>query len=191
MSLEAALLEHSAVMRELIAVFNREVVSLTPPQAVVVPADHPAVKAVVKAQKELAEKEAAKKPEAAPIDTPSGEASTPAPATESAKVEAPAVELQPWHEKTAKLYSELATAKPTLDNVRKAVLGINSLLGQPAGREQATALLGRFGAKAVTFKPEMPDKPGLNADQFPAVFEMALEVLAGHLDVTASMEGAA
>jgi hypothetical protein len=31
----------------------------------------------------------------------------------------------------------------------------------------------------------------LNEDQFPAVFEMALEVLAGHLDVTASMEGAA
>jgi hypothetical protein len=187
MSLEAALLEHSTVMRELIAVFNQVANIQIAPQADAAPA----VKAVVKAQKELAEKEAAKKPEAAPIDTPSGEASTPAPATESAKVEAPAVELQPWHEKTAKLYSELATAKPTLDNVRKAVLGINSLLGQPAGREQATALLGRFGAKAVTFKPEMPDKPGLNADQFPAVFEMALEVLAGHLDVTASMEGAA
>jgi hypothetical protein len=42
----------------------------------------------------------------------------------------------------------------------------------------------------VTFKPEMPDKPGLNEDQFPAVFAMALDVLAGRLDVTASMEGA-
>jgi hypothetical protein len=190
MSLEAALIENVAVMRELIAALTAAGTIQTT-QVSAQAASSPAVKAVAKAQKELAEKEAAKKPEAATTDTPSGEASTPVPVIESVKEEAPAVDLQPWHEKTAKLYSELATAKPTLDNVRKAVLGINSLLGQPAGREQATALLGRFGAKAVTFKPEMPDKPGLNEDQFPAVFAMALDVLAGRLDVTASMEGAA
>lgn len=185
MSLEAALLEHSAVMRELIAVFNRGV---QPPPQVACSTNAPGVEKVAKAQKELAEK----KPEAVntlntihpPVET-SGEPSTPARVTESAA--AVDVALQPWAEKTAKLYAELKDGEPSLDNVRKAVLGINSLLGQPAGREQATALLNRFGAKAVTFKPEMPDKPGLNADQFPAVFAMALEVLAGRLDVTASM----
>jgi hypothetical protein len=185
MSLEAALLEHSAVMRELIAALTAAGTIQTAQVSAANTTNAPGVKSVIKAQKDLAEKEA-KKPEATPTDSPSGEASTPAPATESAA----AVELQPWHEKTAKLYAELKDGEPTLDNVRKAVLGINSLLGQPAGREQATALLGRFGAKAVTFKPEMPDKPGLNEDQFPAVFALALDVLAGRIDVTASMEGA-
>lgn len=174
MSLEIALQENTTVMRELIA-------ALTAAGAIAT-AQAPGVDKVIQAQKEVAQKDAAVKKSKTtpdgkePTATASGEVSTSKQADESAA----AVELQPWHEKTAALYEQLKDGKPELANVQKAVLGINSNIG----REQATALLQRFGAQAITAKP---DKKGLDEAQYPEVFALALEVLAGRVDATASM----
>lgn len=162
MSLEAAISENTSALRELIA-------ALTAAGAIQT-ARAPGVDKVVKAQKEADTKKS---------DTPatkSGEPSTAAPVIESADV----VELKPWHEKTAALFAELNGKAPELAQVQKAVLGINT----HCGREQATALLSRFGAQAISPKP---DKKGLDAAQYPEVFALALEVLAGRVDATESM----
>jgi hypothetical protein len=86
----------------------------------------------------------------------------------------------PWAERSAAKFAELKGAAPDLDNVRKAVLGINSLIG----RDQANAVLARFGAQAVTAKD---NKKGLDESQYPDFFTLCLEVLAGKVDATASM----
>ncbi|WP_175982571.1 hypothetical protein [Caballeronia zhejiangensis] len=186
MSLEAAIQENTATMRELIAALTAAG-ALQTAQASAQAASSPAVKAVVKAQKELQNKEAdAKKSETSatgkeqPTAT-SGEASTSAPATESASADADNDPMQPWADKTADLYAKLKDLDPNFANLKDAVLGINRLIG----REQAEAILARFGAQAITTKA---DKKGLDENQYPAVFEMCIEVLAGRADATASME---
>lgn len=174
MSLEAVLEANTTAMRELTAALIAAGAIQT--------AQAPGVDKVVKAQKDLGEKKSKVAP-GLPIDTmvtasdpvaaTSGEASTSKQAEECAD----AVELQPWHEKTAALYAELKDKKPELASVQKAILGVNSLIN----REQATAILQRFGAQAITPKA---DKKGLDEAQFPDVFAMALEVLAGRRDAT-------
>lgn len=177
----AAIVENTNVMRELIAALTAAG-ALQTAQASAQAASSPAVKAVVKAQKELQNKEAdAKKSEQTTEaqTATSGEASTSAPATESASADAG--DLQPWADKTAELYAKLKDLDPNFANLKDAVLGINRLIG----REQAEAILARFGAQAITTKA---DKKGLDENQYPAAFEMCIEVLAGRADATASME---
>ncbi|MDR5772097.1 MULTISPECIES: hypothetical protein [unclassified Caballeronia] len=186
MSLEAALTENTAVMRELIAALTAAG-ALQTAQASAQAASSPAVKAVVKAQKELqdntAKKSTAENRQAAaePTDSPSGEQLTPAQANESAPAGDAEPGSLPWAEKTAELYAKLKDLDPNFANMKDAVLGINRLVG----REQAEAVLGRFGAQAITAKA---DKKGLDEKQYPAVYQMCLGVLAGHIDATASME---
>jgi hypothetical protein len=175
MSLEAALQENTATMRELIAALTAAG-ALQTAQASAAAHSSPAVKAVLKAQKEAD----AKKPDAvtAAEAAPSASGEPSAPTGESSSPEP--TELQPWAEKTAAKYAELKDAEPDLENVRKAVLGINSLIG----REQATAVLGRFGVQAVTPKD---NKKGLDESQYAEFFALCLEVLSGAVDATASM----
>lgn len=190
MSLEAVLEANTTAMRELTAALIAA--------GAIATAQAPGVDKVVKAQKDADAKKSQTAPksdasstdtekssnvsptgEAKKSDTParkSGEPSTAAPVIESADV----VELKPWHEKTAELFAELNGKAPELAQVQKAVLGINT----HCGREQATALLSRFGAQAISPKP---DKKGLDAAQYPEVFALALEVLAGRVDATESM----
>jgi hypothetical protein len=176
--LKTAVEQNTAVLRELIAALTAAG-ALQTAQASAAAHSSPAVKAVVAAQKEAD----AKKPEAAmaaPADdapTASGEPS--APTGESSSSE-PTSELQPWAEKTAVKFAELKDAAPDLENVRKAVLGINSLIG----RDQATAVLGRFGVQAVTPKD---NKKGLDESQYAEFLALCLEVLSGKVDATASM----
>lgn len=184
----AALLEHSSIMKALME-------RLAPVGGI---ASAPGVDKVIKAQKETDSKKSQTAPksdasstdtekssavsqtgEAKKSDTPVTTSGAPwieSPATESAD----AVELKPWHEKTAALFAELNGKAPELAQVQKAVLGINT----HCGREQATALLSRFGAQAISPKP---DKKGLDAAQYPEVFALALKVLAGRVDATESM----
>ena len=179
MSLEAAIPENTATLRELIAALTATG-ALQNAQDSAAAASSPAVQAVVKAQK------AADAPQSTPTatqktapatDAPSGEASAPTAASSSSE---PTGELQPWHEKTAETYAELKDADASLDNVKKAILAINAKIG----RDQATAVLARFGAQAVTAKA---DKRGLDEDQYAGFFMLCLEVLAGRVDATASM----
>ncbi|SAK83371.1 hypothetical protein AWB75_05398 [Caballeronia catudaia] len=87
--------------------------------------------------------------------------------------------LHEWHTRTASLHGELADAEPSFDNLRTAILGIS----QHIGRAQAEAILARFGAKAITAKPNVP---GLDETQYPQAFALCLEVLAGRVDATSS-----
>ncbi|SAL47208.1 hypothetical protein AWB74_02113 [Caballeronia arvi] len=176
----AALVENTNVMRDLIAaLLATGKPEIAPGVRIIDTSVSPAVKAVVKAQKELEAKKSDKK-EAEPTPEPtSGEASTEAPATESASVDAG--ELAPWADKTAELHAKLKDLDPNFANLKEAVLGINRIVG----REQAEAVLSRFGAQAITAKA---DKKGLDENQYPAVYEMCIGVLAGRVDATASME---
>lgn len=178
MSLEVALQENTATMRELIAALTAAG-ALQTAQASAAAASSPAVKAVVKAQKEAdAKKSAADTKPAAPAESAaSGE---PSASTGESSSSEPTGELQPWAAKTADKYAELKDVEANLDNVRKAVLGINALIG----REQATAVLGRFGVQAVTPKD---NKSGLDESQYPKFFELCLEVLSGKVDATAAL----
>lgn len=121
---------------------------------------------------------------ASAASAPSGEPS--ASTLTSSSSEQPS-ELQAWHEKTAKLFGELDGSEPTLDNLRKAVLGINQHIGRP----QAMAILQRFGAQAITPKLGPDGKTvitaGLDDDQYPEAFALCLEVLAGRVDATAAV----
>lgn len=188
MSLEAALQENTATMRELIAALTAAG-ALQTAQASAAAASSPAVKAVVKAQKEAD----AKKPEAAKAapaeaapnasgeqSASTGESSSQEENPDGTLIDKGPVAVMPWSEKTAAKFAELKDAAPDLDNVRKAVLGINSLIG----REQATAVLGRFGVQAVTPKD---NKKGLDESQYAEFFTLCLEVLSGKVDATASM----
>lgn len=183
----AAIVENTNVMRELIAALTAAGAIQTAQSTAANTTNAPGVKSVMKAQKELQNKEAdAKKSETSatgkeqPTAT-SGEASTDGQATESASADAGNDPLQPWADKTAELHAKLKDLDPNFANLKDAVLGINRLIG----REQAEAILARFGAQAITTKA---DKKGLDENQYPAVFEMCIEVLAGRADATASME---
>lgn len=191
MSLEQALAENTAALKELTAALLAGGV-VKNAQATAEAHSSPAVKAVVKAQKEAD----AKKPEADSAKPAAGEAGSsnakdaevPNDSTKSGEQSAPTgessssepTELQPWAEKTAAKFAELKDATPDLENVRKAVLGINSLIG----RDQATAVLGRFGVQAVTPKD---NKKGLDESQYAEFLALCLEVLSGKVDATASM----
>jgi len=178
MSLEEQLAANTAAIKELTAALLATGV-VKNAQATAEAHSSPAVQAVIKAQ----DKANAKKPTAADTATtavaasaPSGEQS----ASTGESFSSEPTELQPWAEKTADKYAELKDADADLDNVRKAVLGINSLIG----REQATAVLARFGVQAVTPKD---NKKGLDESQYPEFFKLCLEVLSGKVDATASM----
>ena len=176
MSIEERLAENTAALKELTAALLAGGV-LQNAQAMTTPA----VQAVVKAQKAAdAKKFTPKEPEAAAptADAPNASGEQSAPTGESSSSEP--TELQPWAEKTAKLYGDLKDGEPTLDNLRKAVLGINGMIG----REQAEAVLHRFGAQAITPKD---NKKGLDAAQYPDAFALCLDVLSGRVDATASM----
>lgn len=177
MSLEEQLAANTAAIKELTAALLAGGI-VKNAQATAEAHSSPAVQAVVKAQKAAdAKKPEPEKAAAAEVAAPaSGEQS--APTGESSSSEP--TELQPWAEKTAAKYAELKDAAPDLDSVRKAVLGINALIG----RDQANAVLGRFGAQAVTAKD---NKKGLDESQYADFFTLCLEVLSGKVDATASM----
>lgn len=210
MSIEQALAENTAALKELTAALLAGGV-VKNAQATAEAHSSPAVQAVVKAQKaadaanakanpkggehesadaaRAASQEqsrtasalaAAKKLAAqqAADDAPAASGEPSAPTGESSSSEP--TELQPWAEKTAAKFAELKDAEPDLENVRKAVLGINSLIG----RDQATAVLGRFGVQAVTPKD---NKKGLDESQYAEFLALCLEVLSGKVDATASM----
>lgn len=188
MSLEQALAENTATMKELIAALL-SVGAVQTAQVSSAAHSSPAVKAVVKAQNEADAKETAAKKQQKPATagdaaaTPAAEAaseSKPSGEQSAPTGESSSSELQPWAEKTADKFAELKDAEPNLENVRKAILGINSLIG----RTQADAVLGRFGAQAVTTKA---DKKGLDEEQYGEFLELCLRVLAGEVDATLSI----
>lgn len=177
MSLEAALAENTAAMKELTAALLAAG-ALQNAQAMT----SPAVQAVTRAQKEADAKNTDGAAAAAPAEEvvkaskPSGKQSAPTGAQSS-----PEVELQPWHTATAEAYADLKDADATLDNVKKAILAINAKIG----RAQAEAVLARFGAQAVTVKA---DKRGLDDHQYPEFLMLCIEVLAGRVDATLAIE---
>ncbi|MBU9378728.1 hypothetical protein [Burkholderia gladioli] len=118
---------------------------------------------------------------AAPVEPTTPESSKPGPASASTPTssnDAPRTgELKPWHEKTAALYAELKDAPVTLETCKKAILGVNANVG----REQAEALLSRFGANAVSPKP---GKKHLDEKLFGDFMTLALAILAGRADAT-------
>lgn len=188
MSIEERLAENTAAIKELTAALLAGGI-VKNAQATAEAHSSPAVKAVVKAQKEADAKKpaAAQEQKAKPAESatdasaeaaPNASGEQSAPTGESSSSEP--TELQPWAEKTAAKYAELKDAAPDLDGVRKAVLGVNALIG----REQANAVLGRFGAQAVTAKD---NKKGLDESQYAEFFTLCLEVLSGKVDATASM----
>lgn len=179
MSLEAELAANTAAIKELTAALLASGI-VKNAQVTAEAHSSPAVKAVVKAQKDAD----AKKSKATPDTTPAADAQNvsgeqSAPTGEQSSSE-PTGELQPWAGKTAAKFEELKDLEANLDNVRKAVLGINSLIG----REQALAVLGRFGVQGVTPKD---NKKGLDESQYPEFFDFCLDVLAGKVDATASV----
>jgi hypothetical protein len=178
MSIEQALAENTAALKELVAALTAAG-ALQTAQASAAAASSPAVKAVVKAQKEADAKKPDAQPAAEAAPSASGEQSAPT-GESSSPAQTPPWEPMLWADKTAAKFAELKDAAPDLDNVRKAVLGINSLIG----REQATAVLGRFGVQAVTPKD---NKKGLDESQYADFFAFCLEVLSGKVDATASM----
>ncbi|AMU17541.1 hypothetical protein A3203_32720 [Burkholderia cenocepacia] len=182
MSLEAALEANTAAIKELTAALL-SIGALQTAQASAALHSAPGVQAVAAAQKQLADKEAgtAKKPSeatqstAAATSAPSGEQSAPTPGKFSA-----APELQPWAEVCAETYVSLKDGEASLDNIKTAILAINSKID----RAQANAVLGRFGAQAVTAKA---DKRGLDPEQYQDFFALCLDVLSGRVDATASI----
>lgn len=184
MSLEDALKENTLAVRELTAALQAAGALKDAKQI----GTTPGVAKVAAAQKEAdAKKSDQKKQDTKPdvaAQPASGEQS--APTGESSSIKPKPAELQSWHEKTAAKFAELKDATPDLESVRKAVLGINSLIG----REQAEAVLGRFGAQAVTEKKEGDKviKRGLDAKQYGEFFAFALRVLAGEIDATLSVD---
>jgi len=186
MSLEEALAANTAAVKELTAALLAAG-ALQTAQASSAAASSPAVQAVVKAQKTADAKklqstatnsdanvpDAATAGKATSESKPSGEPSASIPTSSSQEPS----ELHPWHEKTAKLFGELDGGEPTLENLRKAILGIN----QQIGRAQAEAVLHRFGAQAITPKD---GKTGLADTLYPQAFALCLDVLAGRDDAT-------
>lgn len=184
MSLEVALAENTAALKELIAALTAAG-ALQTAQASAAAHSSPAVQAVVKAQKEANAKDAtAKKPTATAADAEPAASGEPSASTGASSSDAPTL-LHDWHEKTADKHAELKDAEPNLENVRKAILGINQLIG----RAQADAVLARFGAQAVTEKKEGDKviKRGLDEVQYADFLALCLRVLAGEVDATLSI----
>lgn len=179
MSLEAALEANTAALKELTAALLAAG-ALQSAQASSAAHSSPAVQAVVKAQKEADTKKLQPAATAKGADAQSAPSGEPSASTPTSSSNAQPAELQPWHEKTAKLFGELDGKEPTLENLRKAILGINQQIGRP----QAEAVLSRFGAQVITPKD---GKTGLDADQYPDVFALCLDVLAGRVDAIASV----
>jgi septal ring-binding cell division protein DamX len=161
MSLESALEANTAAVRELIRVLHEGPLSGS-----------------VIAKEELTEKKPDTVPTAPATSAPSGEPSAPTPGKSSAAPE-PTV-LQPWAEACADTYASLKDGDASLDNIKTAILAINSKID----RAQANAVLGRFGAQAVTAKA---DKRGLDPEQYEGFFRLCLDVLSGRVDATASL----
>ncbi|WP_186266901.1 hypothetical protein [Burkholderia gladioli] len=109
------------------------------------------------------------------------ESSKPGPASASTPTSSndaqPTGELKPWHEKTAALYAELKDVPPSLESCKKAIVGIST----NAGRDQAEALLSRFGANVVSPKP---GKKHLDEAMFGQFMDLAVAILAGTADAT-------
>lgn len=164
MSLEQAIQENTAAVRELIAALQAGGIVQNAQTSAAV-ASMPAVKAVKKAQDALAKNEA------------TGENEGAKQATTAADPEPSTAELKPWAEKTLPKFRELQSAKATLANLQQGILAINNL----AGRPQAEAVLARFGVQSVSTKP---GKTGLSEDQYVDAFGMMLRVLAGTYDPT-------
>lgn len=184
MSIEERLAENTAALKELTAALLAAGALQTAQESAAAHSS-PAVQAVVKAQKAADAKKPTAKDATATDASPAAEAAPSASGEQSASTGESSSseqtgELQPWAEKTAAKFAELKDAPADLENVRKAVLGINSLIG----REQATAVLSRFGVQAVTPKD---NKKGLDESQYEKFFELCLEVLSGKVDATASM----
>ncbi|MBN3809434.1 hypothetical protein [Paraburkholderia sp. Ac-20347] len=182
MSLEQALADNTAAMKELTAALL-SAGTLQNAQAMT----SPGVQAVVRAQKEADAKNTDGAAAAAPAEEvvnaskPSGKPSKP---TGNEPSPEPEVDLQPWAAATAEVYGELKDADATADNVKKAILAINAKIGRP----QAEAVLARFGVQAVTSKG---DKRGLDLDQYPAFLVLCLDVLSGRVDATLAIPEAA
>lgn len=87
-------------------------------------------------------------------------------------------ELKPWAEKTIADYERLKEKEATLDTVREALLVVNAKIGRP----QASAILARFGAVAITSKG---DKKGLTESQYRDCLDLTLSVLSGRVDLEA------
>lgn len=178
MSLEAALEANTAAIKELTAALLAAG-ALQQAQDSAAAHASPAVQAVVRAQKEAdAKQENDAKKEATPTtavaqSAASGEPSAPTPTKSS-------VALKPWHEKTAEAYAGFKDTVPTFDTVRNVLLTINRLIG----REQAEAVLARFGAQTVTSKA---DKKGLDESRYGDFLALCIEVLAGRVDATAAI----
>jgi len=186
MSLEQALAENTAALKELTAALLSAGAVQTA-QASSQAASSPAVKAVVKAQNEANAKDGAakkqQKPEATATPADAEPAASGEPSVSTGEQSSPdQTSLHDWHEKTAELFAELKDAEPTLDNLRKAVLGINQKIGRP----QADAVLQRFGAQMITPKPN-DKRPSLDESQYPDVFKLCLRVLSGEVDATLSI----
>lgn len=175
MSLEAAIQENTAAVRELVAALTTAG-ALQNAQASAAAASSPAVQAVIKAQKDADVKKSTPM-DAGASSAPSGERSASITASSSRVQKS----LRDWHEKTAETYAELKDAPADLEHARKAILAINVKIG----RAQADAVLARFGVQAVTTKA---DKKGLDESQYPDFLAMCLEILAGRADATESME---
>ncbi|WP_186035338.1 hypothetical protein [Burkholderia gladioli] len=118
---------------------------------------------------------------AAPVEPTTPESSKPGPASASTPTSSndaqPSGELKPWHEKTAALYAELKDVSPSLESCKKAIVGIST----NAGRDQAEALLARFGANVVSPKP---GKKHLDEAMFGQFMDLAVAILAGTADAT-------
>lgn len=118
---------------------------------------------------------------AAPAEPTTPESSKPGPASTSTPTSSndaqPTGELKPWHEKTAALYAELKDVPPSLESCKKAIVGIST----NAGRDQAEALLSRFGANVVSPKP---GKKHLDEAMFGQFMDLAVAILAGTADAT-------
>ncbi|MDN7495029.1 hypothetical protein QZM89_07510 [Burkholderia gladioli] len=119
---------------------------------------------------------------AAPVEPTTPESSKPGPAsastpTSSNDAQPIGGELKPWHEKTAALYAELKDVSPSLESCKKAIVGIST----NAGRDQAEALLARFGANVVSPKP---GKKHLDEAMFGQFMDLAVAILAGTADAT-------
>ncbi len=151
----------------------------------------PGVQKLAEARAALeAKEEAEKKPDqtATPSDAPAAsaptpESSKPGPASASTPTSSndePRIadgNLKPWHEKTAALYAELKDVPPSLESCKKAIVGIST----NAGRDQAEALLARFGANVVSPKP---GKKHLDEAMFGQFMDLAVAILAGTADAT-------
>lgn len=188
MSLEERLAENTAALKELTAALLSAGAVQTA-QASSAVASSPAVKAVVDAQKKAdakdntAKKQQQPEAQATAKDADATTAASGEPSASTGEQSSPDPKsLHDWHEKTAELHAELKDAEPSLDNLRKAVLGINQKIGRP----QADAVLGRFGAQMITPKPN-DKRPSLDESQYPEVFKLCLRVLSGEVDATESI----